>query len=120
MIPRDVPGIPKIGNRILCQVGRMEAIILESCHSTWVVDPDRMRFRRILKEVEVGSRSVATEWRPYYQFHFDPKGETFTVSLTPDGSHRIQSWRHTEDCAQCGGHVTAELSLEELRAVINL
>jgi hypothetical protein len=98
----------------------METIILESCHSTWVIDPDRMRFRRILKHLEVGHESVTTDWRSYYQFHFDPQAETFTVSLNPEGTRRIRSWRHTEDCVQCGGHVTAELSLEQLRNAVSI
>jgi hypothetical protein len=98
----------------------METIILESCHSTWVIDPDRMRFRRILKQIEVGHEAVATDWRPYFEFHFDPQGESFTVFLDPDGMHRIRSWRHTQDCPQCGGHVTAEFSLDELRNAVSI
>jgi hypothetical protein len=97
----------------------MEAIRLESCHSTWVIDTEWMRFRRILKHIEVGQRSVSTVWRPYTQFQFDPDGEGFTVVLTPDGTHRIRSWRHTADCQQCGAHATAELSLPELRQAVN-
>jgi hypothetical protein len=38
--------------------------------------------------------------------------------LNQRGTKLIQSWRHTCDCRQCGGHVTAELSLEELRAAL--
>jgi hypothetical protein len=96
----------------------METIIVESCHSTWIIDLDRMRFRRILKDLEVGRRSVSTEWRPYSQIHFSPDGETFTVFLTPDGSRRIRSWRHTAGCAECGGQVTEELSLDALREAV--
>ena len=69
----------------------MDGISLESCHSTWIIDPDRMRFRRILKDVSVDGHAVTTNWRPYYHFHFDPQGETFTVSLNaiePGGSNR--------------------------------
>jgi hypothetical protein len=28
----------------------------------------------------------------------------------------IRSWRHTGDCTQCGGHGTAEVSLEDIAA----
>ena len=98
----------------------VETIILESCHSTWVLDPARMRFRRILKHIEVGQQPVATDWRPYFQVHIDPHSERFTVSLNADGSRLIQSWRHTHDCAQCGGHVTAELSLNDVRSAVGL
>jgi hypothetical protein len=98
----------------------MEPIILESCHSTWIIDQDRMRFRRVLKHIEVGHQSIATEWRPYCQFHFDPQGKSFVVALNPDGTHQIRSWRHTEDCVQCGEHATAELSLEDLSTAVSI
>jgi hypothetical protein len=101
------------------QIGGMEPITLESCHSIWIIDTERMRFRRVLKDVEVEQHSVSTEWRPYAQFQFDPDGEAFTVVLTPDGSRRIRSWRHTSDCTQCGGHATAELSLTDLLEAVN-
>jgi hypothetical protein len=110
-----MPGNPQIRDSPICHVCGMDGITLESCHSTWIIDPDRMRFRRILKDVSVEGHAVTTNWRPYYHFQFDPQGETFTVSLNPDGSRRIQSWRHNEDCVQCAGHVTAELSLADLR-----
>jgi hypothetical protein len=97
----------------------MEAISLESCHSTWIIDTERMRFRRILKDIEVGQQSVSTVWRPYTQFRFDPHGESFTVVLTPDGTHRTRSWRHTADCRQCGEQATVEFSLDELSQAVN-
>jgi hypothetical protein len=100
-------------------IGYMEAITLESCHSIWIIDIERRRFRRVLKDVEVGLRTVSTDWRPYTQFQFEPHGEAFTIVLTPDGSRRIRSWRHTSDCAQCGGHATAELSLTDLLQAVN-
>lgn len=97
----------------------MDAIILESCNSTWIIDTQRLRFRRILKDVEVSAHRVTTEWRPYCQIVFDEHGESFTVTLTPDGTRRIRSWRHRADCAQCGGHITTEFSLDELREAVN-
>ena len=101
-----MPGSPQIRDSPICHVCGMDGIILESCHSTWIIDPDRMRFRRILKDVSVEGHAVTTNRRPYYHFHFDPQGETFTVSLNPDGTRRIHSWRHNENCVQCAGHVT--------------
>ena len=97
----------------------MEVIRLESCHSTWVIDTERRRFRRVLKDIEVGEQSVSTVWRPYAQFQFDPHSESFTVVLTPDGTHRIRSWRHTADCRQCGEQATGEFSLHELSQAVN-
>ena len=92
---------------------------IESCHSTWIFDSYRMRFRRILKGTEVGGRPVATGWRPYYRLEAPADSETFMVYLNLSGSRMIRSWRHDGDCAQCGEHVTGEMSLARLRAAIN-
>ena len=96
----------------------MPPTVFESCNSTWVFDPEHMRFRRILKGVEVDHRSVVTEWRPYFGLDVAEDSEAFTVLLNSEGTRLIRSWRHTGDCAQCGGQVTAELSLEDIRTAI--
>jgi hypothetical protein len=92
--------------------------VFESCHSTWVFDVDRMRFRRILKGTEGGLRPVVTGWRPYFGLDLEPLGESFTVLLNPEGTRLLRSWRHTTDCTQCGGHVTAVISLDALGAAL--
>jgi hypothetical protein len=92
---------------------------IESCHSTWVFDADRMRFRRVLKDAEVGGQLVATGWRPYSRLDASPESETFTVYLNDAGSRMIRTWRHTVDCRECGVHRTGELSLEMLRNAIS-
>jgi hypothetical protein len=96
----------------------MEPTIIESCHSTFVFDTDRMRFRRILKGIEVSQRPVATGWRPYWDLESPPGAETFTIALNAERTRLIRSWHHTPDCVQCGGHDTAQLSLEDLRAAL--
>lgn len=78
-----------------------DVFVLESCHSTWIFDPPRLRFRRILRGVEVGDRRVVTDWRPYWQLEVDPEGEGFTVYLNSSRSRLIRSWRHGEDCSRC-------------------
>ncbi len=98
----------------------MKATIFESCHSTWIFDTGRMRFRRILNDIEVGRHAVSTAWRPYFELDADPASETFTVVLTADRSRQIRSWRHTADCVECGGHVTAELSLEDINRAVSV
>jgi hypothetical protein len=92
--------------------------VFESCNSTWVFDGEHMRFRRILKGIEVDSRAVVTEWRSFYGLEVADDSESFTVLLNPEGTRLIRSWRHTGDCDQCGGHVTAELSLEDVEAAL--
>ena len=96
-----------------------DAFVLESCHSTWVFDPYRLQFCRILKGIEVACRSVSTEWRPYWQLELDPWAEGFTVYLNASRTRLIRSWRHTRDCAQCGGGETTELSLEDIQRVVH-
>jgi hypothetical protein len=96
----------------------MDIISLESCHSTWIFDVSRMRFCRILKNIEVSQRRVTTEWRPYAYLEIDPDRETFSVYLKADRSRVVRSSRHTADCVQCGSHPTAELSLDDIRHLI--
>ncbi|HEX3334418.1 MAG TPA: hypothetical protein VHS57_08750 [Acidimicrobiales bacterium] len=95
-----------------------EPMVFESCHSTWVFDPDHLRFRRVLKGIEVEDRPIVTAWRPYYGLEVEEGSEAFTVLLNEEGTRMIRSWRHTGDCQQCGGHVTAEMSLDEISAVL--
>jgi hypothetical protein len=96
-----------------------EPTTIESCHSTWLFDSDRMRFRRILKGTEVGGQPVVTGWRSYYRLEDHPNSETFTVYLNAAGTRMIRSWRHAADCAQCNEHLTTAMSLDALRSAIN-
>jgi len=96
----------------------VEPVVLESCHSTWVFDPERSRFRRILRGGDVEERQVATQWRAYYGLEFKDDSEAFTVLLNPAGTQLIQSWRHTQNCLQCGSHVTGQLSVDDIDAVL--
>jgi hypothetical protein len=90
--------------------------VLESCHSTWIFDTDRMRFRRVLKGLALDAHAATTAWRPYFGLEIDPISESFVVMLNPEGTRLLRSWRHVEHCPQCGGNQTAELSLDELRS----
>jgi len=96
----------------------MAQMMFESCHATWLFDTRRMRFRRILKGVEVEGHAVATQWRTYYGLELDEHSERFTVVLNPEHTKVLRSWRHTHACTQCGGNVTAELSLEDLQVAL--
>src|ERR1700722_5868321 len=94
----------------------MEPFVLESCHSTWIFDVDRMRFRRVLKGVGLDAPQASTAWRAYFGLELDTASESFVVLLNPEGTRLLRSWRHVEHCAQCGGEVTGELSLQDLRS----
>jgi hypothetical protein len=112
---------PMSENRLGGHYGHMEqeTTTIESCHSTWIFDTDRMRFRRILKGTEVGGQPVVTGWRSYYRLEDHPNSETFTVYLNLAGTRMIRSWRHAPDCAQCNEHLTTAMSLEKVRAAID-
>ena len=90
--------------------------VLESCHSTWIFDTEKMRFRRVLKGLALDVHAATTAWRSYYGLEIDPISESFVVLLNPEGTRLLRSWRHVEHCPQCGGNQTAELSLDELRS----
>ena len=91
-------------------------LVLESCHSTWLFDTEHMRFRRILKGLDLDARNASTAWRLYFGLELDPLSESFVVLLNPEGTRLLRSWRHVDRCPQCGGDETAELSVEELRS----
>jgi hypothetical protein len=95
----------------------MTPMIIESCHSSWIFDTECGRFCRVLKEADIGPHQVVTPWRPYYALDLDPNSESFVVALNPEGTRLLRSWRHTGDCGQCGGHVTAELSLDDIQSL---
>lgn len=91
-------------------------LALESCHSTWFFDLEDRRFCRVLKSSALPS-SVATDWRPYDRLVVHPSSDAFVVFLDSTGTKLLRSWRHTTHCDRCGGEVTAQMSLEDLRRV---
>jgi hypothetical protein len=94
-----------------------EHIVLESCHSTWLFDTTRKQFCRLLHRGPDRVTPVVTEWRSYFRLLMHPDSEAFVVFLDGTGTRLLRSWRHLEHCAQCGGNVTSEYSLDDLRRV---
>jgi hypothetical protein len=96
----------------------MAEIAIDSCHSRWVFDEEKMRYRRVLKGLGIGVRTVMTEWRPYTGLHLDEHSDSFTVVLNEAGTRMLRSWRHRAgECAQCGAQVTEELSVDDITHV---
>jgi hypothetical protein len=95
----------------------VEQIVIESCHSTWIIDMEHSRFRRLVKGSDHHT-TASTEWQPCYGVEIDPLSESFVVLLNPEGTRLLRSWRHVEHCSQCGGEATSELSLRELRSAV--
>ena len=100
---------------ILSAVGE---IFIESCHSTWIIDLERSRFRRVVRDGSLRSSPPSTDWQPCYGVEIDPLSESFVVLLNPEGTRLLRSWRHVEHCSQCGGEATSELSLKDLRSAV--
>jgi hypothetical protein len=113
--PQNETPLPEIPPRY-CRTdsSSWDVQVLESCHSTWVFDPRRRRFRRILKGLHFAQRSVSTEWRPYWCLDLAPDGEGFTVYLNADKTRLIRSWRHTTDCTQCDRCSTRPIAREAI------
>ncbi len=95
-----------------------DPVVLESCHSTWLFDTQRMRFKRILKGLDIDTRDASTAWRQYFALELDPLSESFVVTLNEEGTRLLRSWRHVQQCPQCGGNATVELSVDELRRAV--
>ena len=76
----------------------MREFVLESCHSTWVFDTERMRFRRLLKGIEVEQHPVATQWRPYYGLELKDDSEEFTVGFRWLLAFDTEPWTLTDYC----------------------
>jgi hypothetical protein len=78
----------------------------DSSHSTWLFDPDRMRFCRIPKGIDPQSLPLEREWQPYYALDLDDSG-SFTVALSEDRTRLLRAWREPVDELD----PTAELTL---------
>lgn len=103
-----------MGRPVEARAGAEGILVLESCNSTWVFDTSRMRFRRILKDIDPEIQGASTAWRPYFGLEMNPDSESFVVLLNPEGTRLLRSWRHADHCQYCGGESTAELSLEDI------
>ena len=80
---------------------------IDSAHSIWLFDTERMRFRRLPERRRPvrRSRSTATG-EPYFGLEIETSG-AFTVALNPERTKRLlRSWRDDPDAS-----VAAELEL---------
>jgi hypothetical protein len=94
---------------------RRELFTMDSCHSTWIFDPARSRYRRVLKGIETEGNLVMTDWHRYHRLELDWESGFFVVWLNAGGTQKLRSWRHTRHCEQCDKQTTAEISLHDIR-----
>ena len=97
------------------EVGEVSSRVLESCHSLWVFEPARKRFRRVPRGTRLDMPSPESDWTPYYRLEVEPSSGAFAVGLNSDGTRVLRSWLHTDSCRHCAGDRTGELSLEAIR-----
>jgi hypothetical protein len=98
---------------------------IDSTHSIWLFDAERMRFRRVPKGTDPLAPSPDTEWEPYFALDLDLETGAFTVALNEERTRLLRAWRDdspvsagdqaaNHDQAANGDHGTKELRLEPL------
>jgi hypothetical protein len=88
---------------------------IDSTHSTWLFDTQRMRFRRLPKGADAAAPSLESDWQAYFALDVDPESGAFTVALNEDRTRLLRAWREdaTPSAAVAeGSDETAELRLE--------
>ncbi len=81
---------------------------IESAHSLWLFDTERMRYRRLPREADPDAPSLESDWEPFYALDRDDEAGAFTVALNEDRTRLIRAT--TIEAA--GDADTTELSLE--------
>jgi len=90
-------------------------LTIDSCHSRWVFDTGRHRYRRVPQGPGLAMRLRDAEWHPYASLHLVPGTDAFVVVLNATGTRMLRSWRHREGrCLQCGALQTEELSAQDI------
>jgi len=109
--------VPEVSTSALgrTEVGGSALRVLESCHSIWIFEPARMRFRRVPRGTRLDMPSPESDWAPYFRLEVEPSSGAFAVGLNEDDTRVLRSWLHIEPCRHCNTDQTGELSLEAIR-----
>jgi hypothetical protein len=83
---------------------------IESTHSIWLFDGERMRFRRLPKDANPDAPALDSDWEPYFALELDEESGAFTVALNEERTRLLRSWREPDPAAPTD--VTGEVSLE--------
>lgn len=87
---------------------------VESCHSTWLFDTDRMRFRRVPRGLPVDGLALERDWEPYFGLELAAESGAFAVVLNESGTRFLRSWRHTEPCGHCSPAPPADVDITDV------
>lgn len=91
-------------------VARMERI--ESTHSIWLFDTDRMRFRRVPKGTDADAPSLDSDWEAFFALDVDDQTGAFTVALNEDRTRLLRAWRDNVPAPEGTGELNLEASTE--------
>jgi hypothetical protein len=81
---------------------------IDSAHSIWLFDTERMRFRRLPKEADPGAPSLERDWQEYFALVEDDETGAFTVSLNEDRTRLLRSFRDPSSDAERTGEYTLQ------------
>lgn len=102
------------------EIGGMAIKILESCHSSWIFEPSRSRFRRLPRGTRLDMPWPESDWTPYFRLEVDASTGAFAVGLNEDDTRVLRSWLHMEPCRHCGNNdQTGEISLAAVRKSVD-
>lgn len=110
---RLLPGRRSVASPLACGD---DVRVIESCHSIWLLDESAKRFCRIRRDSL--SSNLPLDWRPYDRLVLHPLSDAFVVFLDASSTRMLRSWRHQDPCARCGGEVTMEMSVDDLRRLM--
>ena len=65
---------------------------IDSTHSTWIFDTERMRFCRMPRSAGPAPLPRESEWQPYYGLELAASG-AFTVALNAEHTRLLRAWR---------------------------
>jgi len=65
---------------------------IDSTHSTWLFDSERMRFCRLPRGIDPSSITLESEWQAYFGLEVDADG-AFTVALNAAHPRLLRAWR---------------------------
>lgn len=74
---------------------------IPSCHSTWVFDQLRLRYRQISLTLNA-ARETSTEWRPYDHLRIDAPNNGIFVFANASGTTMRWFKSHLRPCLLCG------------------
>src|SRR5712692_8284500 len=85
---------------------------IESTHSIWLFDLERMRFRRVPKGADPDAPSLDSDWEPYFALDVDDETGAFTVALNEDRTRLLRAWRDDVPANEGTGELNLEASTE--------